>query len=57
MQFVKSFKDAMSRQVSEALTIFKTQEEGKIVMNSKSEWRQASMVEMREQVINRAVGS
>ena len=57
VQFVKSFKDAMSRQVSEALTIFKTQEEGKIVMNSKSEWRQASMVEMREQVVNRAVGS
>ena len=47
----------MSRQISEALTIFKTQEEGKILMNSKSEWRQASMVEMREQVINRAVGS
>ena len=46
----------MSRQISEALTIFKTQE-GKILMNSKSEWRQPSMVEMCEQVVNRAVGS
>ena len=57
VKFVKSFKDAMSRQISEAVTIFKTQEEGKILMNSKSEWRQASMVEMREQVVTRAVGS
>ena len=31
VKFVKSFKDALSRQVSEAVTIFKTQGEGKIL--------------------------
>ena len=36
--------------------IFKTQESGKILMNSKSEWRQPSLIEMREEVIRREVG-
>ena len=52
---VKSFKDPMSRQISESVHIFKTQESGKILMNSKSEWRQPSLIEMREEVIRREV--
>ena len=56
VSFVKSFKDAMSRQISESVLIFKTQESGNILMNSKAEWRQPSMIEMREEVIRREVG-
>ena len=56
VSFVKSFKDPMSRQISESVHIFKTQESGMILMNSKSEWRQPSLIEVREEVIRREVG-
>ena len=56
LSYVKSFKDAMSRQISESVHIFKTQESGKVLINSKSEWRQPSLIEMREEVIRREVG-
>ena len=55
---VKSFNDCLSRQVSESVHIFKTQEEGNYnLMNSKSEWRQPSMIEVRSEVIRRDVGN
>ena len=54
--FVKSFKDPLSRQVTEAVHIFKTQTDGKLLMNSKSEWRQPSMIETRTEVIRRDLG-
>ena len=55
---VKTFKDCLSRQVSESVHIFKTQEEGKLtLMNSKSEWRQPSMIAVRSEVVRREVGS
>ena len=55
---VKTFKDCLSRQVSESAHIFKTQEERKLtLMNSKSEWRQPSMIAVRSEVVRREVGN
>ena len=54
---MKTFKDALLRQISESVYIFKSQEQGNVLMNSKSEWRQPSMIEMRENVVRREVGS
>ena len=55
---LKSFKDSLSRQVSEGLYIFKTQEDENIkLLNSKSEWRQPSLIEMRQEIVRREVGN
>ena len=54
--FVKSFKDPLSRQVTEAVHIFKTQNENNLLMNSKSEWRQPSMIETRTEIVRRNLG-
>ena len=57
VKVVKCFKDALSRQLTEAVHIFKTEEEGNFkLMNSKSEWRQPSLIEVRSEVVRREVG-
>ena len=55
--FVKSFKDPLSRQVTESIHIFRTQSDGNLLMNSKSEWRQPSMIETRTEIVRRNLGS
>ena len=58
LKFVKSFKDCLSRQITESVHIFKTEEEDKFkLMNSKSEWRQPSLIEMRHSIVRREVGN
>ena len=55
---VRSFKDALSRQISEGIYIFKSQEDENIkLLNSKSEWRQPSLIEMRQEIVRREVGN
>ena len=58
VNLIKSFKDPLSRQISEGIYIFKTQEDENIkLLNSKSEWRQPSLIEMRQEIVRREIGS
>ena len=58
INLIKSFKDPLSRQISEGVYIFKTQDNENIkLLNSKSEWRQPSLIEMRSDIVRREVGT
>ena len=58
VNLIKSFKDPLSRQISEGVYIFKTQDNEDIkLLNSKSEWRQPSLIEMRQDIVRREVGT
>ena len=58
INLIKSFKDPLSRQISEGVYIFKTQDNENIkLLNSKSEWRQPSLIEMRQDIVRREVGT
>ena len=58
INLIKTFKDPLSRQISEGVYIFKTQDNENIkLLNSKSEWRQPSLIEMRQDIVRREVGT
>ena len=51
VSMMKSFKDSLSRQISESVCIFRTEQKGeKKLINGKSEWHQPSLYTVRKEI-------
>ena len=51
VSMINSFKDSLSRQISESVYIFRTEQKGeKKLINGKSEWHQPSLYTVRKEI-------